>query len=82
MATAVKVTLTLPAPILDVVDQYVTAHPGTTRSGVCAAALQDWLKAEQDAQIERYYTDLSVEERQEDEDWNQVAARSAADLWP
>ena len=80
-ATATKVTLTIPSDLLSVVDRYVAEHAGITRSGVCAAALRAWLKAEQDAEIERYYTERSAEERADDEAWTAVATEAAAALW-
>ncbi|MBA2446908.1 MAG: hypothetical protein H0V51_02660 [Chloroflexi bacterium] len=78
---AVKVTLTLPDELLTVVDRFVASHPGATRSGVCAGALRQWLRAEQDAKIAQYYTTLSDEERAEDAAWAAVAAQSADRLW-
>ena len=79
---ATKVTLTLPDELLAVVDRFVAEHPGTSRSGVCAEALREWLCASQDAEIERYYLSLSDEERAEDAVWAATAARSADRLWP
>lgn len=82
MSAASKVTLTLPTPLLEVVDQYVAAHPGTTSSDVCARALHEWLRAMQEDQIEHYYRTLSSEEQDEDSAWVTLAARSATRLWP
>jgi metal-responsive CopG/Arc/MetJ family transcriptional regulator len=79
--TATKVTLTLPNELLEVVDDFVANHAGTTRSGVCAEALRDWLRAQHEAAIERYYQSLSDEERAEDQAWAGIAARSADRLW-
>jgi Arc/MetJ-type ribon-helix-helix transcriptional regulator len=81
MSVATKVTLTLPSDLLTVVDQYVAAHRGLTRSGVCTDALRAWLKAEQEAEIERYYVERSAEERADDEAWTAVAVEAAPDLW-
>jgi metal-responsive CopG/Arc/MetJ family transcriptional regulator len=80
--TAVKVTLSLPKELLTVVDRYVAAHPGATRSGVCADALLEWLRGQQDAEIEDYYRTLSGPERAEDAAWAAMAGRSAERLWP
>ena len=77
-----KVTLTLPAELLVVVDRYVAAHRGATRSGVCADALRGWLQAQQEGEIERYYCSLSDEERAEDAAWASLPAQSAHRLWP
>jgi metal-responsive CopG/Arc/MetJ family transcriptional regulator len=80
--TAVKVTLSLPDELLEVVDRYVAAHPGATRSGVCADALRGWLRGEQEAEIAAYYRSQSDAERAEDEAWRALARRSADRLWP
>ncbi|MGH2356375.1 MAG: ribbon-helix-helix domain-containing protein [Chloroflexota bacterium] len=80
--TAAKVTLTLPDELLVVVDRFVAEHPGATRSGVCAEALREWLRARQEAEVADYYTTMSDEERAEDVAWALVAAQSAARLWP
>lgn len=79
---AEKVTLTLPADLLAVVDEYVTAHAGTTRSGVCAEALHRWLRDHQEAEIAAYYQTMSEEERAEDAAWVSLSAWSAGRLWP
>jgi metal-responsive CopG/Arc/MetJ family transcriptional regulator len=79
---AVKVTLTLPDELLASVDRYVTSHPGTTRSGVCAGALGDWLREQQETEIAHYYQSLSEEERAEDAAWASLAAQGAGPLWP
>jgi metal-responsive CopG/Arc/MetJ family transcriptional regulator len=79
---ATKVTLTLPDDLLEVVDHFVASHAGATRSGVCAEALRDWLRATQEAEIAQYYNSLTEVERDEAGDWAAVAARSAERLWP
>ena len=79
--SATKVTLTLPADLLTVVDRFVDEHPGTTRSGLCAEALRDWLRAAQEAEIAAYYGGMSDDERREDAEWAAAAARSAALLY-
>jgi metal-responsive CopG/Arc/MetJ family transcriptional regulator len=79
---ALKVTLTLPEELLGVVDRYVAAHSGATRSGVCAAALRGWLREQQEIEIAHYYCSMSEEERAEDGAWAALAGRSADRLWP
>ena len=78
---ATKVTLTLPDDLLAVVDRYVEEHAGATRSGVCAAALRDWLRTKQEAEIADYYLSQSETERAEDAAWTAIAAESAPALW-
>lgn len=63
------------------VDRFVTEHPGTTRSGVCAEALREWVLAMQEAEIERYYRTMSEQERAEDASWAAMAARGVGRLW-
>lgn len=77
-----KVTLSLPDELLAVVDRYVTSHAGLTRSGVCAAALREWLQDQQEVEIASYYLTLSDEERAEDAAWSSLAVRTADRLWP
>jgi metal-responsive CopG/Arc/MetJ family transcriptional regulator len=79
---ATKVTLTLPDDLLGAVDDFVASQPGLTRSGICAEALRDWLRARHESAIERYYESLSEEERAGDRTWADAAARSADRLWP
>jgi metal-responsive CopG/Arc/MetJ family transcriptional regulator len=79
--SAVKVTLTLPTELVEVVDRYVAEHQGMTRSGLCAGALRSWLQQVQEAEIERYYTTMSDEERLENQAWADAAAESAAQIW-
>ena len=79
---AIKVTLTLPDELLASVDRCVTTHPGATRSGVCAGAIADWLRDQQETEIARYYQTLSAEERAEDAAWAALAARDAGERWP
>lgn len=77
-----KVTLTLPEELLAVVDRYVATHGGVTRSGVCAEALREWLRDQQETEIAHYYQSISDEERAEDAAWASLAARGAERLWP
>jgi metal-responsive CopG/Arc/MetJ family transcriptional regulator len=79
---AKKVTLSVPDELLAVVDVFVVEHPGATRSGVVADALQEWARSRQEAEIEQYYLSLSGDERAEDESWRTIAAESAKRLWP
>lgn len=79
--SATKVTLTLPTELLDVVDRFVAMHNGVTRSGVCADALRGWLQAEQEHEIERYYAEMSDDERQEDAAWASLSAQSSHRRW-
>ena len=76
-----KVTISLAEPLLKAVDNYVRDHPETSRSGVCAKALLDWVKARQDEEITHYYETMSDEERAEDESWHKITAESARKTW-
>jgi metal-responsive CopG/Arc/MetJ family transcriptional regulator len=78
---ATKVTLSLPAELLALVDRYVAEHQDSTRSSICARALRLWLRQVEEEEIERYYATLTDEERAESEAWNDAAAYSAALSW-
>ena len=79
---AVKITLTLPDELVAAVDRYVTARPGTTRSGAYADALRNWLQGQQEAEITRYYETMSEDERAEHAAWASLATASAGRVWP
>jgi len=78
----VKVTLSLPDELLSAVDEYLGQHGKGSRSGVCADALRAWIKGKQEEEIEAYYRSLSPDDEAEDRAWHDLAARSAAKLWP
>ncbi len=80
--TASKVTLSLPDELLAVVDQFVAERSGTTRSGVCAEALREWVRVRQEEQIADYYGSMTDEECDEDAAWVAVATQGANRLWP
>jgi metal-responsive CopG/Arc/MetJ family transcriptional regulator len=80
--SASKVTLTLPDELLVAVDRFVAERSGTTRSGVCAEALREWVRARQEEQIADYYATMTDEEREEDAAWAAVAALGGGRLWP
>jgi predicted RNase H-like HicB family nuclease len=42
-AKAVRINITLPEPLLKLTDKYTADHPGSTRSGLIANALQRYL---------------------------------------
>ena len=77
-----KVTLTFPAELLAIVDEFVASHAGTTRSRVCADALQYWFRTTQEAEIARYYASPSEVDCDGAREWDAVAAWSAERLWP
>jgi metal-responsive CopG/Arc/MetJ family transcriptional regulator len=74
---ATRVTLTLPDDLLAVIDRFVAGRSGTTRSGVCAEALREWVRARQEEQIVDYYATMTDEEREEDAAWAALATRDA-----
>jgi hypothetical protein len=78
---ASKITLTLPDDLLSVVGSFVATHEGTTRSGVCAEALREWLRSQQEAAIAASCCEQSPEDRAEDASWRPVAVESAKRLW-
>jgi metal-responsive CopG/Arc/MetJ family transcriptional regulator len=58
---------------------------GVTRSQVFEQALAKWLRDRRqktlEAEIERYYSSLSTEERAEDSEWAGLASRVLGETW-
>ena len=79
---AIKVTLTLPEDVIVALDRFVAARTGATRSAACAEAIRGWLQRQQEAEIERYYSTMSDEERAEHSAWAALATESAGRTWP
>jgi hypothetical protein len=71
-----------PSERSDAVTHRVTADPGKLADHARAQARGERLRAKQEAQIEQYYAELTCAEREEDAAWDDIAAQSAARLWP
>lgn len=81
----VKVTASLNPVLVREIDELVKETNAGSRSQLIEHALEKWCREQKkrkiDRQIEAYYLSLSNDERQEDHDWDQIAAESAASAW-
>lgn len=77
-----KISVTIDESVVKRVDRLAT---GVSRSEIVERALKRWLvesrrKRNEDA-IAAYYADRSEEDRREDEEWAEVAARHLESTW-
>jgi metal-responsive CopG/Arc/MetJ family transcriptional regulator len=81
----VKVTASLDAELVKAIDLHLKELKTGSRSQLIEAILRKWhteqKRQEIESQIEDYYSSLSDEEREEDREWNDVAAESASHSW-
>ncbi len=81
----VKVTASLDAQLVNAIDEFLEESKARSRSQLIEDVLRKWhkeqKKRELEGQIEQYYLSLSDEERKEDRQWSEIAARSARKLW-
>jgi metal-responsive CopG/Arc/MetJ family transcriptional regulator len=58
---------------------------GASRSQVFEQALEKWLRDRRrknlEAEVERYYSAMSVNEQAEDSEWASLAARALGETW-
>lgn len=80
-----KVSLALDASVLEAVDREVGGGLGNSRSAVVQQVLAQWARGRRrlalNNAVERYYLELSDEERTEDARWAEMAAEDPADRW-
>ena len=81
----VKVTASLDSGLVKAMDHYLKESETRSRSKLIEDILRYWYKEQKrrklEAQIEEYYLSLSREEQEEDQQWCDIAARSAHLLW-
>ncbi len=81
----VKVTASLDADIVKGMDDYIEKFNLRSRSHLIENALRAWHKEAKkrilEKQVEAYYSAISAEEWEEDRQWRETAAQSAAGLW-
>ncbi len=81
----VKVTASLDAELVKAIDEFLKEFKARSRSQLIEDILHKWHKEQKrkdlERQIEEYYLSLSNEEREEDRQWSEIAARSAHHLW-
>jgi metal-responsive CopG/Arc/MetJ family transcriptional regulator len=71
-----KVSLSLPADLVDWIDRQAARKRGETRSGVVEQAVRNWAKRSAAKDIEdatvAYYQAMTPSEHQEDEAWSRL----------
>ena len=81
----IKVTTSLNPALVKQIDEIVKETNAASRSQLIEYALSKWCKEQKkhkiEKQIEAYYLSLSDEDRQEDREWNQIAAESVESFW-
>lgn len=80
-----RVSVTLSPGLLQRVAQVQRATRTRSRSGIFEEALNLWLREHAlkrlESDVEAYYDALTPSERNEDREWSDLAARSAAGTW-
>jgi metal-responsive CopG/Arc/MetJ family transcriptional regulator len=80
-----KITITLSNDLVHQIDQLLDSPEASSRSQLIEEAVRRWLddraQKELERQTEEYYLSLSKAERNEDQEWSKLAARSAKRLW-
>jgi len=80
-----KITVTLNSDLVRQIDQLLDSPEASSRSQLIEEAVRRWLgdqaQKELERQTEKYYLSLSKAERNEDQQWSKIAARSAKRLW-
>lgn len=80
-----KVTVTLSTDLVHQIDKLLDSPEAGSRSQLVEEAVRQWLRNQAQKDLERqteeYYLSLSKSERNEDQEWSKVAARSAKRLW-
>jgi len=73
-----KVSLSLPADLVDWIDRQAARKRGETRSGVVEQAVRSWAKRSAAKDIENatvaYYQAMTPSEQREDEAWSRLGA--------
>jgi metal-responsive CopG/Arc/MetJ family transcriptional regulator len=71
-----KVSLSLPADLVDWIDRQAARKPGETRSGVVEQAVRGWAKRSAAKDIEdatiAYYRAMTPSEHEEEEAWSRL----------
>jgi len=80
-----KITVTLSSDLVRQIDQLLDSPEASSRSQLIEEAVRRWLRDQAQEELERqteeYYLSLSKAERNEDQEWSKIAARSAKHLW-
>ncbi len=76
-----KVTVSIDAGLLALVDKYVERHSQITRSAVFEEALHGWYRQQLDQADRDYYLSLTPEEKASDQSWNEIMTSTAEQIW-
>ena len=81
----IKVTTSLDANLVKAIDNFLETSRSRSRSQLIEDILMNWYKEnkkqEIERQIEKYYLSMSDEEREEDQQWCEIASQSYRHLW-
>lgn len=84
-STKAKITVTLSSDIVRQLDNFLDSQEAVSRSRLVEEAIGRWLEEqaqrELECKTEEYYLSLSGAERDENQQWSKVTARSAKHLW-
>ncbi len=85
MKSKVKITATIDPTIVHIIDSYLRRTKNHSRSKLIENILRNWYMEQKKREIERkteeYYLSLSEDEKKEDKEWRNIAAKSAKNLW-
>jgi metal-responsive CopG/Arc/MetJ family transcriptional regulator len=80
-----KITVTLSNDLVHQIDKLLDSPEASSRSQMVEEAVRRWLRDQAQKELERqteeYYLSLSKTERNDDQEWSRIAARSARRLW-
>lgn len=80
-----KITVTLSNDLVHQIDKLLDSSEASSRSRLIEEAVRQWLRDQAQKELERqteeYYLSLSKAERNENQEWSKIAARSAKSLW-
>ena len=80
-----KITVTLNSDLVRQIDQLLDSPEASSRNQLIEKTVRQWLRDQAQEELERqteeYYLSLSKAERNEDQEWSKIAARSAKHLW-
>ncbi len=73
-----KISISLPADLVDDLDRGVRGRRFPSRSAAIEAALRDWQRAQRDVAIEQYYAHRTPADRKAERAWGELGAEAIA----
>jgi metal-responsive CopG/Arc/MetJ family transcriptional regulator len=77
-----KVTVSIDAHLLSIVDSYVSRHPQTSRSGIFEEALKHWYRQQLEQADVQYYSTLTESEKSSNKSWDEITTHAAQRIFP